>query len=121
MNTEELQGLLCARYCSYYKPGKTEELACKGYSVIERLFAAQKKIPVRIDKVVLKTTAEDDLFRILCRTCPFYEQDCDFAAWRRGNRGNDAGEAVNPCGGFLCLGDCIDTGIVDIRDLYRVI
>ena len=28
---------LCRNFCPYYKPSKDEELACLGFSVIERL------------------------------------------------------------------------------------
>lgn len=121
MNKEELLELLCARYCVFYKPGKDEELACKGFYILEKLLEEQKEVPAKAKKIELSMKTEDDLFRVICRCCPFFGQDCDFAAWKRGESGNEARAAVNPCGGFLCLGYCIDCGTIDIQDINRVI
>lgn len=121
MNKEELMELICAGYCSFYGPGKDEALACKGFSLLEKLVAEGKEVPVRTEKIVMSTRAEDDLFRIVCRRCPFFGEDCDFSAWKKGGIRNMAREAVNPCGGFLCLGHCIVHGTVDIEDVNRVI
>jgi hypothetical protein len=121
MNKEELVSVLCAGYCSFYKPGKDEDLACKGFYILKKLIEQGKEVPVRMKKIILSMTTEDDLFQIICRGCPFVGQDCDFAAWKRGERRDVAREAVNPCGGFLCLGHCIDQGTVDIEDINRLI
>lgn len=121
MEKEELVQQLCAGYCSFYKPGKDEELACKGFTILEKLLDEPKEVPVRPVKTVMSLKTEDDLFRIICRNCPFFGDDCDFAAWKRGEGGNVAREAVSPCGGFLCLGLCVDHGTVDIEDINRVI
>ncbi|MBI5846794.1 MAG: hypothetical protein HZB31_02370 [Nitrospirae bacterium] len=121
MKKKDLPQLLCASYCAFYKPGKDEELACGGFIIIERLVEDGKEIPVGTGRVVLSREREDDLFRALCRTCPFFEHDCDFAAWKRGESMQLAREALNPCGGFNCLGNCLDLGTIDIDDLNRVI
>lgn len=121
MTKEELQELLCAPYCSFYKPGKDEELACKGSLIFKDLLEEGKKVPVMTDRIVLNIKTEDDLFQVICRTCPFFEQDCDFAEWKRKKSMNAVREALNPCGGFLCLGHCIDHGTIDIEDVNRVI
>ena len=120
MEKEALVKLLCSGYCSFYKPGKKEELACKGFFVLQKLLDERKEVPVRTEKIVLGIKTESALFRLLCEGCPFFGQDCDFAAWKRGEGGNTRREAVNPCGGFLCLGHCIDHGTVDIQDINRV-
>ncbi len=36
---------LCANFCSYYKPAKKEELACRGFIVVKRLIEMGKHIP----------------------------------------------------------------------------
>ena len=120
MEKEALVQLLCSGHCSFYKPGKDEELACKGFLILEKLLYERKEFPALTQKIVLSMKAEDDLFRLLCRGCSFFEQDCDFAAWKRGEGGAAARETVNPCGGFFCLGHCIDQGQVDIDDINRV-
>ena len=121
MKKEDLLELLCTKYCSFYSPGKDEELACKGFLILAKLLKEPKEVPAKTGKIVLSMKTEDSLFRVICTRCPFFEQDCDFAAWKRGESGNVAREAVNPCGGFLCLGHCIDHGTVDIQDVNRVI
>ncbi|MBI5632110.1 MAG: hypothetical protein HZA15_01300 [Nitrospirae bacterium] len=118
MTKEELEELLCAPYCSFYKPGKDEEPGCKGSVIFKNLFEEGKKVPVRTDRIVVSFETEDDLFQAVCRTCPFFEQDCDFAEWKRGDA---VREALKPCGGFLCLGHCLDHGTIDIEDINRVI
>jgi hypothetical protein len=35
---------LCLKHCSYYKPGKNEELACRGFHVVERLMQSGRTI-----------------------------------------------------------------------------
>lgn len=121
MRMDDLVQQLCAGYCSFYKPGKDEELACKGFSIFKKLLEAGKRVPARVQKTGLSTITEDELFSTICRTCPFYGQDCDFAAWKIGDSGNVAHESVSPCGGFLCLEQCIDQGAVDMEDINRVI
>ena len=39
-----LEQTLCLKYCAYYKPGKNEELACRGYTVVERFIREGKGI-----------------------------------------------------------------------------
>jgi len=121
MDKEEFQKLLCAQYCSFYKPGKDEELACRGFTLLDALMEQGIKLPAKPDKIVLGANAEDALFTAICRCCPFFGEDCDFAAWKREESREAARESVNPCGGFLCLGHCIVLGTVDIEDINRVI
>lgn len=121
MNKETLPDLLCAGYCSFYKPGKDEGLACRGFSLMEDLVAEGREVPVRTGRIVLDPETENDLFGVICSDCPFFAGDCDFAAWKRGESSGVIREAVDPCGGFLCLGHCIDKGTMDIEDINRVI
>ncbi len=121
MDKDELQELLCAQYCSFYKPGRDEELACIGFTLLGILMEQGMKLPANTDRILLGMKTENELFRSICSCCSFFEEDCDFAAWKRVESGNTACEEVNPCGGFLCLGYCIDQGTVDIEDINRVI
>jgi len=92
-----------------------------GFLVLERLHEAPLEIAAAQKKVVLSLKTEDDLFLVICTRCPFFGEDCDFAVWKRGGSTHLDREAVNPCGGFLCLGHCLDQDTVDIQDVYRVI
>ena len=55
-------------------------------------------------------TAED-LRKVLCPACPFYEGDCDFIL--------QEGDAL-PCGGFIFLGLLIERGIICIDDVRNI-
>jgi len=121
MEREELVRVLCAPYCSFYKPGKDEELACNGFSVLLKLSASGYESPVRPEKGDLQEKTEEDLFGAICRRCPFFDEDCDYASWRRGEQTARLRKEINPCGGFLFLGLCMEQGAMDIQAVNRVI
>ena len=94
------------RLCSYYKPGKNEELACRGYLVLERL--ALQGVPMRGAKGEHRDrTGEELLVRTLCMPCPFHEHDCDFME----------NSALPPCGGFLLLAQLLAAKDISIEDV----
>lgn len=103
----ELSEMVCLRRCSYYKPGKNEELACRGYLVLERL--AVQGIPISPQKAEQPrdSTGEELLIHTLCMSCSFHEQDCDFMENR----------ALPPCGGFLLLSQLLAAGEISIKDV----
>jgi hypothetical protein len=61
MEKEALVKLLCSGYCSFYKPEKDEELACKGFLILEKLLDERKEVPVRTEKIVLGIKTESAL------------------------------------------------------------
>ena len=102
---------LCGNFCAYYKPSKDEELACRGFVVVKKLIDAGKKIPFGDSDGVPGLQTEEDLRKVLCLSCPFYEGDCDFIL--------QEGDA-RPCGGFIFLRLLLDNGIIcidDVRDI----
>ena len=102
----DLERTVCLRFCSYYKPGRNEELACRGYLVLERL--AAQGIPVVRKKAELRDRAgEEVLVSTLCMACPFHEQDCDFME----------NSALPPCGGFLLLAQLLAAKDITIEDV----
>ncbi len=102
----DLEQAVCLRFCSYYKPGRNEELACRGYLVLERL--ALQGIPMVRKKTELRDRAGEELLvRTLCMACPFHEQDCDFME----------NSALPPCGGFLLLAQLLAANDISIADV----
>jgi hypothetical protein len=89
----DLTQAVCLRRCSYYKPGKNEELACRGYVVLERLAQQGNLIDDTNTEHLRCRDVEEPLVQALCMVCPFHEQDCDFMENR----------ALPPCGGFVLL------------------
>ena len=112
---------VCAGCCSFYKPGKDEELACKGFLVLGDLTLRWDEIAVNSQKKMIQGETRDNLYRILCVHCPFFDDGCDFAAGRRGETREAAQEDAAPCGGFLFLGACLEQGSIDIQTINQVI
>ena len=103
----DLTQTVCLPLCSYYKPGRNEELACRGYLVLERL--ALHGVPMRGAKAEQPRDRTGDalLVHTLCMACPFHEQDCDFME----------NSALSPCGGFLLLAQLLATKDISIEDV----
>jgi len=111
IKTMDLIQNLCWNFCSYYKPAKKEELACRGFVVVKRLKEMGKQIQFeKSDRRPAPLTGED-LRKVLCQTCPFYESDCDYIL--------QEGEA-RPCGGFIFLGLLLEDGIIGIDDVRNI-
>ena len=112
MSEMNLRDRLCARYCPYYKPSKKEELACKGFLVVERFFSEGKEIPfIKSDKI-LDAGTENILKVHLCVSCPFYESECDYA---------QKIEGAYPCGGFSLLGILLETHVITVDNIDDIL
>ena len=103
----DLAQTVCLRLCSYYKPGKNEELACRGYLVLERLALRGVPIARKTAEQYRDRTEEELLVNTLCMACPFHEQDCDFME----------NSALPPCGGFLVLEQLLAKKDISIEDV----
>jgi hypothetical protein len=99
---------LCQPYCRYYKPGRNEELLCRGAVVVLRLIgsgrnlAIEQKLPPDISH-----EAGEQIVRLVCGACEFREQDCDFAQDRK----------ACPCGGFVLLAGLLKAGVIATGEL----
>jgi hypothetical protein len=102
---------LCGNFCSYYKPSKDEELACRGFVVVKKLIETGKKVHFEALNSRAGLQTEEGLRKVLCPGCPFYECDCDFIL--------QEGEA-RPCGGFIFLGLLIEKGMICIDDVRNI-
>ena len=103
-----LEQTLCLKFCSYYKPGKNEELACKGYMVVERLLREGKILVLESNGGEASPVLADRVVNILCIACDFHEHDCDFMQNRR----------ALPCGGFVMLAQLIGSGVITMEDIW---
>jgi|APFre7841882630_1041343.scaffolds.fasta_scaffold118416_2 hypothetical protein len=102
-----LEQTLCLKFCSYYKPGKNEELACKGYMVVERLLREGISLVLASNSGESNPVPADEIVKTLCINCDFHEQDCDFMQNR----------AARPCGGFILLERLLSSGVVTMEDI----
>jgi hypothetical protein len=106
----DLKNRLCEDCCPHFKPGKNDELSCKGYLIIEKLLQDGKDIPFQKADRVLAETTEQALTRYMCVACPFYEENCDFIGH---------GKNSPPCGGFTLLGQLLESSNITIADIIR--
>jgi hypothetical protein len=105
--TSPLVKTLCLKYCSYYKPSKNEELACRGFSVVERLMQTGRTIPLENTGVSGDKQVMDQLVQSLCSVCIFHEHDCDYFQDR----------VSQPCGGFVLLSQLLGSGKITIAEI----
>lgn len=107
----DLVNNLCRNFCTYYKPSKDEELACRGFVVVKELMAMGRQVNFDGSDRRPGSSTEEDLRENLCPTCPFYAGDCDFIL--------QEGDAM-PCGGFIFLGLAIERDMIGIDDVLHI-
>jgi hypothetical protein len=59
---------------------------------------------------VCTNAIEEALVKHMCITCPFYEKDCDFIQYKG---------ISPPCGGFILLGQLLESGSITLEDIMR--
>jgi len=106
-DNSSLEQTLCFKFCSYYKPGKNEELACRGYIVAERLLRQGKSLVFESKIGESNPVPADTIVKTLCSACDFHTKDCDFMQDR----------AARPCGGFVLLERLLGSGVIRIQDI----
>ena len=105
---------LCRTFCTYYKPGKTDDLACQGFLVVHSMITSGRQLPpASPDRLAVpdKRTA-DVLQERVCGACSFREQDCDYIA---------TGGTAPSCGGFLVLKHLVASGEITLEDIRKVV
>ena len=102
---------LCRDFCAYYKPEKKEELACRGFVVVQRLIEKGRAVPPTGTGTAVPpdSTTREPLLRHVCKECDFREADCDFILTK--------GKAP-ACGGFVLLSYLLGNGEITIEDLH---
>lgn len=115
MSKALVQSYLCRPFCSFFRAGVKEEMACQGALVLAELVQRQrldpKELPGREGKECHLWQEEDPaLARALCLPCPFAVDGCDFHSARRS-------PATEPCGGYLLLKLLMERGTLTCADL----
>jgi hypothetical protein len=101
---------LCLNFCTYYKPGRNEELACQGYVVVQRLISGGRRLSQERPAKAARPNAATlkGLQDRVCLRCSFREQDCDYIA---------TGGNAPSCGGFLLLSHLLGTGELTLDEI----
>ncbi|MDH4163689.1 MAG: hypothetical protein OEW15_13515 [Nitrospirota bacterium] len=97
-------------YCSYFKPGKNEDLACQGFIVVHSILRSGKRIPQeRPDRIAIppRRTLEG-LKQRVCALCSFHDSDCDYIA---------TSGASASCGGFALLAHLLGSGELTLGEI----
>jgi hypothetical protein len=102
-----LEQKLCFKLCAYFKPGKNETLACKGYVIVDQLMQSGKSITFENPLKKFDPVAAERLVEKMCATCDFHEHDCDFMENR----------TAQPCGGFVLLAHLLGSGALTIKEI----
>ncbi len=97
----------CSRFCSHYKPEKTEEFACRGYEIVRHLVQAGALFSLADAEGGGDRRKAEPLVHAMCSVCAFQEDGCDFMLDRK----------AAPCGGFLVLAWLIEKGSLTVEDL----
>lgn len=110
-----LQSYLCHPFCSYFRAGAKEEMACQGALVLAELVQrgrlSPEDLPGHEEKEPRLWQGEDKaLERVLCLPCPFAEDGCDFHSVLRSAE-------TEPCGGYLLLRLLKERGAITCADL----
>ncbi|MFH1675185.1 MAG: hypothetical protein ABIF87_17415, partial [Pseudomonadota bacterium] len=81
LKTSQTTELICRPYCSYYKPGQKEDMACRGFELLRSFIKEHPECishfpDVRTDP--FKDTYHGLLHATLCQRCDFLIDGCDF-------------------------------------------
>jgi hypothetical protein len=98
---------LCLNFCSYYKPGKNEELACRGYQVVERMIREGRSLDLTKADCSFDCLRAEAVVLRMCVHCDFQKDGCDFMLDRQ----------ALPCGGFILLAKLLESGAITIEDV----
>ncbi len=98
---------LCLNFCAYYKPGKNEDLACRGHEVVERLIREGKPLDLAQSGREFDRNRAEQLLQRMCVHCCFQKDGCDFMFDRN----------AAPCGGFILLAKLLESGAITIEDI----
>lgn len=93
--------IICGGFCSFYKPGKNEDLKCGTYAFLARNLSTGE-----IRHAALKSSPRPDYSRdreiraLICDRCEFLVAGCDFRE----------GFPSSPCGGYAIVEGLLKRG-----------
>jgi hypothetical protein len=113
---------LCKNFCLYFKPLQKEDLACEGFTVIERLLRKGKNLTFERPDKQYDYGMQKKLTQGMCAVCPFYANDCDFILATLSPPFNEKEiKKPSPCGAFIFLTHLLESNIIKIDDIHNII
>lgn len=115
MPKTDFQDYLCRPFCSFFRAGEKEDLACQGAQVLDALVKSGRLCPEQFPGAGAKQSrlwqeCDPELEAALCSVCPFRLDGCDFHSALRNSR-------TEPCGGYLLLKLLQERGVISCADL----
>lgn len=115
MSKGAFQNYLCRPFCSFFRAGAKEEMACQGALVLAELMQRRRLSPEELpapEEKERRLWQEEDraLERAVCQPCSFALEGCDFHSPLRS-------AATEPCGGYLLLQLMKERGTITCADL----
>ncbi len=120
---EGCRRLVCAGFCTFFKPRPEIDDRCGGLAESERLLAragADPAVRERLGRALAVLIESEEpvsfqwdepLAELICRTCPFLlHGDCDHR-----NPDLDPDDRLEPCGGYILLAALADAGVITLR------
>ena len=108
---------VCRPFCTFYREGEKEELACQGAQVVHSLLKRGLLYPAQLPRggktIGARWQHDPALDAAVCRHCPFQAEDCDFQA-------ESPPPYAEPCGGYILLTLLKEKGIIFLKDLEKV-
>ena len=116
MGKKEFRDYVCRPFCMFFKTGSKEYLACQAALVIERLVERGQLNPDTLPKQKgphLWEKRDPFLERVICETCSFMSDDCDYQS-------STPPPGAEPCGGYLLLAFLKQKMLVNTADLMTL-
>ena len=97
----------------FFKEGQKEDFICRGAEVIEsflyRDLLRTEALPVSGKSPGIWQKHRDLLYRLVCLSCAFRKEDCDFTS-------DDPPADCEPCGGYVLLSLLMENGRITAKD-----
>ena len=110
---DEITVLVCRLHCRFYKPDEKEEMSCAGYAFLSRWLSKERAVELAQnlgDAATLKEFEHDPRIEaVLCASCPFREEDCDFMS-------EPPIVGAVPCGGYMLLKRLLAAGSQEVEE-----
>ena len=117
MAKKDVEDFVCRPYCSFYREGEKEDLICNGARFLEVLMnkwgVYHEELAGVEEGSSLSPSEYTQLEEIVCRTCPFLADGCDF-------RSDPPPAVAEPCGGFILLALLVGKDVVQMARLKEI-
>lgn len=104
MNSRTAEDEICRAHCSFFKPNRTEEERCRGYSLVRTV--AKDGPPLELHNLAEAFDPSYHrafLYDSVCASCPFLIDGCDFTSL-------EPPQGALPCGGLIVLSKLLQAG-----------